>query len=81
MYFLKTERPPYSSTLPPNIIGSSCLNTHKQQSPANIRKPSHSAPKLSHLEARKSAHQKLNHDRGVDTNNLSANHFYFYSYF
>ena len=63
-----------SSTLPPNVIGTSCLNTHKQPSPANIRKPSRSVTKLSHLKACKSAHQKLHHDRGVDTDNVSANH-------
>ena len=41
---------------------------------ANIRKPSRSVTKLSHLKARNSAHQKLHHDRGVDTKNVSANH-------
>ena len=44
------------------------------QSPANLRKPSSSVTKLSHLKACNSAHQKLHHDRGVDTNNVSANH-------
>ena len=63
-----------SPTLSPNVIGSSCLNTHKQPSPANLRKPSSSVTKLSHLKACNSAHQKLHHDRGVDTNNVSANH-------
>ena len=63
-----------SPTLSPNVIRSLCLNTHKQPSPANIRKPSRSVTKLSHLKAHNSAHQKLHHDRGVDTNNASANH-------
>ena len=63
-----------SSTLSPNVIGSLCLNTHKQTSPANIRKPSRSVTKLSHLKSRNSAHQKLHHDRRVDTNNVSVNH-------
>ena len=30
--------------------------------------------KLSHLKARNSAHEKLHHDGGVDTKNVSANH-------
>ena len=63
-----------SSTLSPNVIGSLCLNTHKQTSPANIREPSRSVTKLSHLKSRNSAHQKLYHDRRVDTNNVSVNH-------
>ena len=50
------------------------LNTHKQPSPANICKPSCSVTKLSHSKAHKSAHKQLHHDRGVDTNNVSANH-------
>ena len=46
----------------------------------HFRKPSGSVTKLSHLKARKSAHHdrimtaKLHHDRGLDTNNVSANH-------
>ena len=63
-----------SSTLSPNVIGTLYLNTHKQPSSANIRKPSRSVTKLSHLKARKSVHRKLHHDRGVDANNVSANH-------
>ena len=39
------------STVSPNVIGSLCLNTHKQQSPVNICKPSRSVTKLSHLKA------------------------------
>ena len=68
-----------SLTLSPNIIVYLCLNTHKQSSPANIRKLSRSLTKLSHLKARHLAHQKLHHDRGVDTyggNTMSMN-FYF----
>ena len=34
-----------SSTLSPNVIRSSCLNTHKQPLPANIRTPSRSVTK------------------------------------
>ena len=63
-----------SPTVSPNVIRSLRLNTHKQPSHANIRKPSCSVTKLSHLKARNSAHQKLHHDRGVDTKNVSANH-------
>ena len=63
-----------SVTVSPNVIRSLRLNTHKQPSHANIRKPSRSVTKLSHLKARNSAHQKLHHDRGVDTKNVSANH-------
>ena len=63
-----------SPTVSPNVIGSLRLNNHKQTSLANIRKSSRSVTKLSHLKARNSAHQKLHHDRGVDTKNVSANH-------
>ena len=63
-----------SPTVSPNVIRSLRLNTLKQPSHANIRKPSRSVTKLSHLKARNSAHQKLHHDRGVDTKNVSANH-------
>ena len=62
------------STLRPNVIGTSCLNTQKQPSPTNICKPSRSVTKLSHLKGRKSAYQKLRHDRAVDSNNVLANH-------
>ena len=58
----------------PNVIRSLRLNTLKQPSHANIRKPSRSVTKLSHLKARSSAHQKLHHDRGADTRNVLANH-------
>ena len=58
----------------PNVIGCLCINTHKQPSPANICKPSCSVTKLFHLRAGNSAHQKLHHDCGVDTKNVSANH-------
>ena len=64
----------HSSTLSPNVIGSLCLSTHKQPSPANICKSSRSVIKLFHLKARKSAHKKLHHNCGDDTNNVSANH-------
>ena len=47
------------STVSPNVIGSLRLNTHKQPSPANIRKPSRSVTKLSHLKARNLSHQKF----------------------
>ena len=50
------------------------LNTHKQLSHGNIRKPSRSVTRLSHLKARNSTHENLHHDRGVDTKNVSANH-------
>ena len=63
-----------SPTVSPNVIGSLHLNTHNQPSPANIRKPSRSVTKLCHLKVRNSVHQKLHHDRGVDTKNVSANH-------
>ena len=63
-----------SPTVSPNVIRSLRLNTLKQPSHANIRKPSRSVTKLSHLKARNSAHQKLHHNRGVDTKNVSANH-------
>ena len=63
-----------SSTLSLNVIRSLWLNTHNQPSPTNISKSSRSVTKLSHLKARKSAHQKLHHDCGDDTNNVSANH-------
>ena len=63
-----------SPTVSPNVIGSLRLNNHKQTSPANIRKSSRSVTKLSHLKAGNSAHQKLHHDRGVDTKNVSGNH-------
>ena len=63
-----------SPTVSPNVIRSLHLNTHKQPSHAKIRKPSRSVTKLSHLKARNAAHQKLHHDRGVDTKNVSANH-------
>ena len=66
-----------SSTLSPKVIRSSGLNTHKQQSPANIRKPSCSVTKLSQLKAHKSANQKLHQDCGFDTNNESANHLHY----
>ena len=60
-----------SSTLSLNVIRSLWLNTHNQPSPTNISKSSRSVTKLSHLKARKSAHQKLHHDCGDDTNNVS----------
>ena len=63
-----------SPTVSPNVIRSLRLNTPKQPSHANIRKPSRSVTKLSHLKARNSAHQKLHHDRDVDTKNVSVNH-------
>ena len=63
-----------SPTLSPNVIWSLCLNTHKQPWTANIHKPSRSVTKLSQLKAQNSAHQKLHYDRGIDTNNVSANH-------
>ena len=62
------------STVSPNVIGSLRLNTHKQQSPANKRKPSRSVAKLSHLKACNLSHQKLHHNRGVDSKNVLANH-------
>ena len=62
-----------SSTLSPNVLATSCLNTRKQPSPANIPKPSSSVTKLSPLKARKSAHRKSHYDRGAD-NNISTNH-------
>ena len=62
------------STVSPNVIGSLNLNTYKQPSPAVIRKRSRSATKLSHLKARNLSHQKLHHDRGVDSKNVLANH-------
>ena len=58
----------------PYVIRSLRLNTHKQPSHAKIRKSPRSITKLSHLKARNSAYQKLYHDRGVDTKNVSANH-------
>ena len=61
-------------TVSPIVLGSLRLNTHKQPSPANIRKPPRSVTKLSHLKARNLSHQKLHHDRGVDTKNVSENH-------
>ena len=63
-----------SSTLSPNVLATSCLNTRKQPSPANIPKPSRSVTKLSPLKARKSAHRKSHYDRGADNNNISTNH-------
>ena len=63
-----------SPTVSPNVIRSLRLNTLKQPSHANIRKPSRSVTKLSHLKARNSAHQKFHHDRGADIKNVSANH-------
>ena len=63
-----------SPTASPNDIRSLRLNTLKQPSHANIRKPSRSVTKLSHLKARNSAHQKFHHDRGADIKNVSANH-------
>ena len=63
-----------SPTVSPNVIRSLRLIAHKQPSHANIRKPSRSVTKLSHLKARNSAHQKLHHDRDVDTKNVSVNH-------
>ena len=68
-----------SPTVPPNVIRSLGLSTHKQLSHANIRKHSRSITKLSHLKARNSAHQKLHHDGGVDTKNVSENHLRFKS--
>ena len=65
------NQPPTES---PNVIRSLHLNTHKQPSTANIRKPSSSLTKLFHLKTHNSAHQKLYHDRGVDTKNILANH-------
>ena len=62
------------SAVSPNVIGSLRLNTHKQPPPANIRKPSRRVTKLSNLKARNLSHQKLHHDRGVHTKNVSANH-------
>ena len=62
------------STVSLNVIGSLHLNTHKQQSPANIHKPSRSVTKLSCLKARNLSHQKLHHDRGVGSKNVLANH-------
>ena len=58
----------------PNAIRPLCLNTHTQPSHANILKQCRSVTKLSHLNARNLAHRKLNHDRGDDTKNASANH-------
>ena len=46
-----------SPTLSPNVMGSLRVNTHKQPSPADIRKPSRRVTRLSHLKARNSAHQ------------------------
>ena len=63
-----------SPTVSPNVIGSLHLNTHNQPLPTNIRKPSRSVTKLCHLKVRNSVHQKLHHDRGVDTKNVLANH-------
>ena len=63
-----------SPTVSPNVIRSLLLNSHKQPSYANIRKPSRSVSILSHLKARNSAHQKLHHDHGADTKNVLANH-------
>ena len=63
-----------SPTVPPNVIRSLRLSTHKQLSHANRRKHSRSVTKLSHLKVRNSAHQKLHHDRGADTKSVSANH-------
>ena len=63
-----------SPSVSPSFIRSLRLNTHKQPSHANIRKPSRSVTKLSHLKARNSAHQKFHHDRGADIKNVSANH-------
>ena len=63
-----------SHKVSPNVIRSFCLSTYKQPSYANLCKPSRSVTKLSHLEFRNSAHQKLHHDHGVDTKNVSANH-------
>ena len=63
-----------SFALSPNVIGTSCLNACKQPSPTNIRKPSPSATKLSHLNAYKSAHQNLHHDRCVKTDIVFKNH-------
>ena len=63
-----------SRTVSPNVIRSLRLNTLKQPSHANIRKPSRSVTKLSHLMARNSAPQKFHHDRGAGTKNVLANH-------
>ena len=57
-----------------NVIGSLHLNTHKQRSSANIRKPSRSVTKLSHLKDPNISHQKLHHYGGLDTKNILANH-------
>ena len=62
-----------SPTVSLNVIGSLRLNNHKQASPANIRKSSRSVTKLSHLKVGNSSHQKLHHDRGVDTKDVSGN--------
>ena len=62
-----------SSALCPNVIRTSCLNIRKQSSPTSIRKPSYSVTKLSQLKARKSAHQKLHHDRGFNTDIVLEN--------
>ena len=61
-------------TLSQNVIRSLRLNTHKQPSPANIHKPSRNVTKLSHLKTHNPAHQKLLHDGGAYTKNVSANH-------
>ena len=47
------------STVSPNVIGSLRLNNHKQPPPTNIRKPSRSVTKLSHLKVRNLSHEKL----------------------
>ena len=63
-----------SPIVSPNVIRSLRLNTHKRPSHANIHKPARSVTRLSHLKAHNSVHQKLHHDRGVDTKNVLANH-------
>ena len=50
------------------------LGNRKQPSPTNIRKPSRSITKLSHLKARKSKYQELHHDGVVNTDVVSENH-------
>ena len=62
-----------SSALSPNVIRTSCLNIRKQSSPTSIGKPFYSVTKLSHLKSRKSAHRKLHHDRGFNTDIVLEN--------
>ena len=63
------------SALSLNVIGTSCLNTRKQPSPSNVRKPSYSVTKTTHLKAHKSALRKLHHNRG---GNIMSINFYLY---